>query len=136
MDISGVYGQQPVEGDESLLTLLLGADLRGGATTRLIAGASSLQIDSPPVHRLLHMPEDYRCEADGAIALTRRDTARISLPPLINQQVTRSYVLRRDASGELILSVFSQTVASPYGVRLAGPVQLDKTIRWKRQAGS
>jgi hypothetical protein len=96
--------------------------------------AEGLRVSSGATAGTLAAGADFNCSGAGRIALTRRDSSRIHLPPLIDQIKTITYVLHADAGANLVLDTYAQTSLAPYGVQLQGPAQLESTTTWRRVA--
>jgi hypothetical protein len=129
--ISGTYRDRAEAGGSSLAALLLGK-AAPDRLTKLEVRPSGLHVAAGSSQATLG-PGDFTCTGHDEISLSREASSRIHLPPLIDQTRTVSHVLRGGAGQDLVLSTYSRTTASPYGVNLKGPLQLDSTATWRRQ---
>jgi hypothetical protein len=130
--ISGSYRDKAESGGSSLAALLLGKAASDRALTRLEVRASGLHVAAGSSQATLGSG-DFACTGHDEISLSREATSRVHLPPLIDQTRTVTHVLRGGAGQDLVLSTYSRTTASPYGLRLKGPLQLESTLTWRRQ---
>jgi hypothetical protein len=130
--ISGSYRDKAEPGGSSLAALLLGKSASDRGLTRLEVRPFGLHVSAGSSQATLG-PGDFTCTGHDEISLSREASSRIHLPPLIDQTRTVSHVLRGGAGQDLVLSTYSRTTASPYGVNLKGPLQLDSTATWRRQ---
>jgi hypothetical protein len=129
-DIGGIYADR-AQGDKgSLLASLIGPGTPSASTVQLTVDTVALHVEASGVHRTLQSPADFSCSKGTEMTLTRKVTRHIRLPPLIDQSVVTSYRFRKTDAGDLQMDVYSQTTASPYGLRLSGPEQLDHTVIW------
>lgn len=132
-DLAGSYGDHGQPSGESLARLLTGHAGPKGAVVHLDAGAKAVPVKAGATRVQLDSPS-FACVAPNEIRLVHEDVSRIHAPPLIDQTRTVSYVLRGGAGKDLVLSTYSRTTASPYGLALQGPLQLESTTTWRREA--
>lgn len=129
-DIGGIYADR-AQGDKGLLvSVLTGQKTAPADTVELTVDAAALHVETLKTRHTLRSPADYSCSLGSELTLTRQDIERVRLPPLIDQSVVTSYRFKKTPAGDLQMDVYSQTTASPYGLRLTGPQQLDHTVIW------
>lgn len=109
---------------------LLGGDQDSAGEVTLRSDAHGLTVTQQNRQSRLRAETDYTCTGGGELKLVRKYEGHIKLPPLIDQTVATTYVFKRTPSGDLQVDVYAQTVAAPYGVRLRGPVQFEKSLIW------
>ena len=132
-NIGGVYADRAQGGKESLVSFLLGSEAAATPTVRLTLDAAGLRVETLSGRHILRSPADFSCSNGTKVTLTRQVVGHIRLPPLIDQTVVTSYRFRKTDAGNLQMDIYSQTTASPYGLRLYGPEQLDRTLTWVAQ---
>ena len=131
--LAGSYLDRGVPSGESLAKTLLGRVVPKTGTVRIAAGEGQLQVIAGATRAILTGAE-FLCTAPNELRLVREETSRIHVPPLTDQTRTTSYVLRGGPAKDLVLSTYTRTTASPYGLALKGPLQLDSTTTWRREA--
>lgn len=130
--LGGVYRDAGEPNGDSLVHFLLGKPPSKGRRVQIDVSAERLQVSAGTTEGTLVAGKDFNCSGAGRITLTRQESSRIRLPPLIDQTKTLTYVLHVDAGANLVLSTYAQTSLTPYGVPLEGPAQLESTITWRR----
>jgi hypothetical protein len=133
-DLSGRYVPHNDREPESLLNYLVERRTAPSTAVVLQGSADSLLVTAGETKVRLAHPADYTCRHGTELVLTRQPTTQLSLPPLIDQSVIRTYVFRLETSGDLALDVYAQSIGRPYGLKLSGPVKLEKSLLWKRSA--
>ncbi|RZA22646.1 MAG: hypothetical protein EOP02_16070 [Proteobacteria bacterium] len=129
-DIGGTYADLAQDGKASLVNVLTGQKAPSTGTVELTAEATSLRIETSQARHTLRSPADFSCAEGIGMTLTRQRVEHVRLPPLIDQTRVTSYRFQKTSAGDLQMDVYSQTTASPYGLRLTGPQQLDHTVIW------
>lgn len=89
----------------------------------IAVGASQHRLDAG---------KDFRCESTDQLALTRVESSRIHLPPLIDQTRTVRFVVTGGAGLPLTIGTYEQTTVAPYGLTIKGPDKLDVSTSWSR----
>lgn len=130
--LAGRYASLSKAESEPLLKYLLGEEIRGNDPVVLTLDGADASLRQGSRRVDFKSPEHFSCDARGEMRLTRQEKAHVRLPPLFDQTVTRTFVFRSTASGNLQLDVHSRTSASPYGIELNGPDQLEKSLVWTR----
>lgn len=134
-DCSGLSGSYQDTGEpngDSLTQLLLRKKSSGNRVVQLGLGAETIRASSGTFTDSLTIDKDFNCSALNRIELTRQESSRIQLPPMIDQVKTVNYVLTGGPGKDLVLSTQVQTTISPYGAKLKGPVQIESTATWRR----
>ena len=103
-----------------------------GRLVRLEVNAQEIRISSGTLSSMLAAEKDFRCAGTGRIVLTRQESTRIRLPPLIDQVKIVTYGLTGGAGVDLALTRYTQTTIAPYGAELKGPMQVESTTIWHR----
>ena len=104
-----------------------------GPLVQLVVTAQGVRISSGTSTGTLAAATDFHCGAAGRIELTRRESSRILLPPLIDQVKTVTYVLTGGAGADLVLHTYAQTTLAPYGAKLKGPMQVESVTTWHQK---
>lgn len=130
--LGGLYRDAGEPNGDSLVHFLLGKPPSKGRGVQIEVSAERLQISAGATEGALVAGKDFKCSGAGRITLTRQESSRIYLPPLIDQTKTVNYVFHVDAAANLVMSTYAQTSLAPYGMALQGPAQLESTIIWRR----
>lgn len=129
--LDGTYADRTPGEKASLVSFLTGQQAAVSAgTVELTSDAVVLRVQTSTLRHVLRTPADFSCSKGNEMTLTRQAIGRIYLPPLLDQSLVTSYQFSKTESGDLRMDVYSRTTASPYGVRLSGPEQLDRTVIW------
>ncbi|HQT51010.1 MAG: hypothetical protein B7X79_15130 [Acidovorax sp. 17-64-282] len=98
-----------------------------------------LQVDTGSLHAssgalagTLAVVADFNCSAVDRIVLTRQESSRIHLPPLIDKVRIVTFMLTGGPGMDLILTRQAQTSAAAYGAKFKGPVQEESITTWRR----
>lgn len=130
--LDGTYSATPTEsGSEAHLFTALTGRKSAGSRVTLSLTDTSLSIISGRDSATLAIGSDFKCERDGSIELMRQDSARLRLPPLIDQTVTTSYSFVKNNPGEIVMKVFEQTTIKPYGKEMIGPRKPANQTLWR-----
>ena len=129
--LSGSYRNESESDGDSLMYFLLKKKSMG-RLVQLEVSAQEIRISSGTRISMLAAEKDFHCAGTGRIMLTRQESSRIRLPPLIDQVKIVSYELTGGAGVDLALTRYAQTTLAPYGVELKGPMQVESTTTWHR----
>lgn len=129
--LSGSY-QDESESDGDSLSYFLLKKKSLGQMVQLEVSAREIRISSGTRRSTLAADKNFHCAGTGRIVLTRQESSRIRLPPLIDQVKILTYELNGGAGADLVLSRYAQTTIAPYGAELKGPVQVESTTTWHR----
>lgn len=132
-DLSGTYRSLSKDAGERLAQYLTGNPHANASTVTLASSENMLTVQVGTSNVQLRRDVDFSCEDADGLLLKRTENASIRLPPLINQTVSRSFVLKRSDALDLQIDVYTRTSASPYGFELNGPRQFDRTVVWPRR---
>lgn len=130
--LSGRYRDAGVPINNSLMQFLLKKKTPDGAVVKLDVDAERIRVSSGAIAAILAAKTDFECSSIGRVVLTRQESSRISLPPLIHQTRTVTYMLTGGAGADLTLRAYVQTTVIPFGTKLEGPRQLEATTTWHR----
>ena len=129
--LSGSYRDKSESDGDSLMYFLL-TKKSLGRLVQLEVSAQEIRISSGTRISMLAAGKNFRCAGTGRIVLTRQESSRIRLPPLIDQVKISTYELTGGAGADLVLSRYAQTIVAPYGTELKGPPQIESTTTWHR----
>ncbi|WP_371439530.1 hypothetical protein [Polaromonas sp.] len=130
--LSGSYHDAGEPTGDSLTQFLLKNKPPVSRLMQLGVSAGSIRVSSGTTAGTLAVEKDFNCSSANRIVLTRQDSSRIQLPPLIDQVKTVTYVLTGGPGMNLVLNTQVQTTISPYGAKLAGPMQTESITTWRR----
>jgi len=134
--LTGTY-EGNSQGGAGLRRDLLGLETTNptkAAPVRLTVGDGSLTIASGLQVDRLVAGKDYRCDGMNRFTLTRVESSRVHLPPLIDQTRTVRFAVTGGPGLPLTISTYEQTTVAPYGVKVKGPDHFDAATSWRRTA--
>lgn len=129
--IVGNYENKAESSHENLFKALTGMDGKA-ATVKIVYADDKFSVVAGEATRVLKPANDATCAPSGELIMARQDVDNIRLPPLIDQTITTSYEFSNKSSGDLAMTIYSQTTLRPYGKEIKGPRKIESTAVWRR----